>query len=63
MRGESVTLVAIKQTRVMLASAIRDSQVLAYMAANDVEPGDVEDVVAEILEYLERTKEEEKPHG
>lgn len=58
-----MTLVAIKQTRVMLASAIRDSQVLAYMAANDVEPGDVEDVVAEILEYLERTKEEEKPHG
>jgi hypothetical protein len=29
------------------------------MVINDVAPDDVEDVVTEILEYLEKTKEEE----
>ncbi len=63
MSGESATLRAIKQTRLVLAWAIRDGIPLAYMAAEDVSPGDVENVIYEILEYLEKTKEEEKPHG
>ncbi len=61
MSGESAALRAIAITRIMLRLGLRDGTLPAYMAANDVSPGDVEDVVVEILEYLEKTKEEEKP--
>lgn len=61
MKAESVTLRAITQARGVLAYALNDGQTLAYMAANDLEPSDIEDVAAEILEYLDKTVEEEKP--
>ncbi|TSA39932.1 hypothetical protein D4R30_00400 [archaeon] len=63
MSEESATLRAIKQTRIILGYALEGDQLLAYMAAHDIAPSDVEDVVTEILEYLDRTAEEEKPHG
>ena len=61
MSAESVTLRAIKITRIVLGYALEDGQLLVYMADNDVAPGDVEDEVTEILEYLDKTTEEEKP--
>ena len=61
MSEKSATLRAIKMTRNVLSYALKDGSVLAYMVANDVAPSDVEDVVAEILEYLDKTAEEEKP--
>ena len=63
MSEESVTLRAITWTHFMLDKLNDDLRLLAYMAANDVSPDDIEDVATEILEYLDKTKEEEKPHG
>jgi hypothetical protein len=63
MNAEERALEAIRVTRTVLGWATRDGQLLAYMAANDVDPDAVEDTVAEILEYLDKTGEEEKPHG
>lgn len=61
MTAESATIRAIKITRTLMGQATRNGLLLAYMAANDVSPSDVEDVATEILEYLDRTAEEEKP--
>ena len=61
MSEESATLRAIRVTRVVLERALSNSRLLIYMAANDVAPGDVEDVVYEVLEYLDKTEEEKKP--
>jgi hypothetical protein len=62
MSKESAALRAITWTRFMLDKLNNDLRLLAYMAANDVSPDDIEDVAAEILEYLDKTREEEKPH-
>lgn len=62
MSEESATLRAITWTRFMLDKLNNDLRLLAYMAANDVSPDDIEDVATEILEYLEKTKEEKEPH-
>ena len=63
MNAEERTLAAIEVARCFLRRALYDPVILILMTANDVSPDDVEDGVTEILEYLEKTKEEEKPHG
>ena len=59
MSAEEHTLRAIEITRSVLERALNDPAILMKMIINDVAPDDVEDVVTEILEYLEKTKEEE----
>jgi len=60
MNAEERTLKAIALTRAALLDALEDLPILMQMVINDVAPDDVEDVVTEILEYLEKTKEEEE---
>ena len=55
MSAEDRALQAIQVTRLRLEEALRSPEVLVKMAAWDVEPDAVEDVVSEILEYLEKT--------
>jgi hypothetical protein len=59
MNAEERALEAIRMTRDVLDHALDNGLTLAYMAANDVDPDDVEDTVTEILEYLDKTGEEE----
>jgi type III secretion system FlhB-like substrate exporter len=59
MSAEERTLMAIKLTRLILKRALGDQATLVQMAVNDVAPDDVENVVAEILEYLDKTEKEE----
>ena len=59
MNAEERTLKAIALTKAMFETRMKDPWLLVQMAAGDVAPDDVEDVVTEILEYLEKTKEEE----
>jgi len=63
MSAEERTLRAIELTRAVLAGALCNVYLLSFMAANDIGPEDVEDMITEILEYLDKTKEEKKPHG
>lgn len=63
MNAEERALEAIRVTRGVLERALSDSRLLIYMAANDVTPEAIEDVVAEVLEYQDKTGEEEKPRG
>ena len=58
MSAEGHVLEAIRLTRITLARAFDDSRLLVYMAANNVSPDDIKDMVTEILEYLDKTKEE-----
>lgn len=46
-------------TRSVLERALNDPMFLLTMAANGVTPGDIEIIVKDILEYLEKTKPEE----
>lgn len=57
MDAEKRTLRAIGITRRALEWALRDLAFVLSMAAADVGPDDVEDVVTEILEYLDKTKD------
>jgi len=59
MNAEERTLKAIALTRAALLDALEDLPILMQMVINDVAPDDVENVVTEILEYLEKTKEGE----
>ncbi|GAG94940.1 unnamed protein product, partial [marine sediment metagenome] len=45
-------------TRSVLERALNDPMFLLTMAANGVTPGDIEIIVKEIIEYLEKTKQE-----
>jgi hypothetical protein len=63
MNAEERTLAAIEVARCFLRRALYDPVILILMAANDISPDDVEDVVTEILEYLEKTAEEDVSHG
>jgi len=63
MNAEERALEAIRVTRAVLERALSDGRVLIYMVANDVAPDDLEDVVTEILEYQDKTAEEDVPHG
>jgi len=58
MSEKSTTLRAIELTRKVLTWALKSPNILTYMAANDVAPDAVEDVVTEILEYLDKTAED-----
>lgn len=63
MNAEERTLAAIKATRELMRWALRDPTAMAVMTHLVMNPEDVENQVAAILEYLDRTGEEEKPHG
>ena len=63
MSAEERTLMAIALTRGVLHRALNDPPILVKMIAHDVTPEAVEDVITGILEYLDKTAEEEKPHG
>jgi len=61
---------ATSVTRSTLERALNDPMFLLVMAANGVTPGDVEIIVKDILEYLDKTKgtiqkllEEEEDEG
>jgi type III secretion system FlhB-like substrate exporter len=58
MSAEERALRAIKLTRNILLDALNDSFVLVQMIAHDVTPEAIEDTIAEILAYLDKTKEE-----
>ena len=57
MGAEERTLKAIELTRSTLKRAIIDPGVLIQMAGLDVGPDVVEDVITEILYYLDKTKD------
>lgn len=56
----SKKLNAKEVTRSTLERALNDPMFLLFMAADGVTSGDIEFVVKDILEYLEKTKKEEK---
>ena len=62
MNAEERALMAIEYTRNRLRDILLNPIVLIYIATYDIGPDDIEDVVTEILEYLDKTGEEEKPH-
>jgi len=45
-------------TRSILERALNEPMFLLVMAAHGVAPGDIEFIVTDILEYLEKTKKE-----
>jgi len=55
MGAEEQTLRAIKLTRDVLQQALNDPDVLTMMVAHEVDPQDIETMVEDILEYLEKT--------
>lgn len=57
MGAEERTLEAIEITRRALEWALIYPEVLVMLTSADVGPDDVEDVVTEILEYLDKTKD------
>jgi len=59
MGAEERTLRAIEITRSTVERIFMNPDVLVSMAGLDVGPDDVEDVITEILEYLEKTAPEE----
>jgi len=61
--AEDRALKVIQLTRLRLEEILRDPEVLVQMAAWDMTSGDLEDTVAGILEYLEKTKEEKASDG
>jgi hypothetical protein len=63
MNYEERALEAIRVTRAVLERARSDGRVLIYMASTGTDPEDVEEEITNILEYLEKTAEEEKPSG
>jgi len=57
MNAEDRTKKAIEATRLILDHVLRSPDVLVQMAALDVTPEAVEDVVTAILEYRDKTEE------
>ena len=60
MNAEERALKAIQLTRIRLEEVLRAPEALVAITAWDVEPDAVEDAVTRILEYLDKTKDEEK---
>ena len=58
MSAETRTRTAIAFTRLILQKVLDSPFTLAVMARDEVSPDAVEDTVAEILEYLEKTAPE-----
>jgi len=59
MDAEKRTQIAITMTRELLANMFDDPVAMALMTYYEVEPEEVEDKVAEVLEYLDKTAPEE----
>ena len=59
MSGESAALRAIKITREVLARAFDDLPVLMQLFELKTNPEALEDWIASVLEYIDRTAEEE----
>lgn len=57
MDAEERTKQAIHLTRNYLNHAIKTPSLMVLMAAECVDPEDLEDLITEILEYLDKTKE------
>jgi len=57
---EKRSAAAIQLTRNYLNHAIKTPSLMIIMAAECVDPEDIEDLIAEILEYLEKTEPEEE---
>ena len=60
---ENRALTAIQLTRILLNQALDKPEAVMLMAAWDVEPDALEDTVALILEYLDKTKKEKASDG
>ncbi|MBA7667298.1 hypothetical protein ES703_75385 [subsurface metagenome] len=58
MDAEERTKEAINRTRAILREALDDSYTIIIMTAKFVEPEEIEDKIAEILEYLDKTAPE-----
>lgn len=56
---EERTRNAIAFTRIILRSVLDDPGALAFMTFYELSSGDLEDKIAEILKYLEKTAPEE----
>lgn len=63
MSAEERTLRAIKLTRGVLQEALNDPPVLVQLFSLKTNPEALEDWIASVLTYLEKTKEEETKHG
>jgi len=63
MNAEERTLRAKEITRSVLERALNDPSTLVAILAADVTTQNLELLVKELLEYLDKTGEEEKPHG
>ena len=63
MSAEERTLRAIKLTRDVLQEALNDPPVLVQLFSLKTNPEALEDWIASVLAYLDKMKEEEKPHG
>lgn len=59
MDTEEITDKAIRITRKMLSSILENHALLSFMSAGRCAPEDIEDTVAEVLKYLEKTAPEE----
>ena len=59
MDAEKRTEIAIVMTRTLLTSILEDPGTLAFVTFYEIEPDEVEDKIAQILEYLEKTAPEE----
>lgn len=59
MSAEERTRYAILLTRSVLRGVLNDPDALVKMIAHDVTPEAIEDRIAEILAYLDKTKEGE----
>jgi len=60
---ENRAFTAIQLTRILLNQALDKPETMMLMAAWDVEPDALEDTVALILEYLDKTRGEAKSDG
>ncbi len=63
MSAEERTLRAIELTRGVLQRALNDPPVLVQLFSLKTNPEALEDWIATVLAYLEKTREEEKPSG
>jgi len=55
---EERTEKAIILTRELILRSLDDTQTIMMMIINDVNPEDIENMVTDILEYLDKTKPE-----
>jgi len=59
MGAEERTGKAIILTREILLRALEEPGTIVLMSINEVDPGELEDLIAEILEYLDKTEPED----